>query len=102
VPLRRPLELEKLAQLGLFEILKRSVLPSGSDAVGWKEYCAPTIASAAGCPEIVGGAFAADAVEIDATEAVKRSATARMVGKLRRRAMDENDIGIDSAQAQNI
>lgn len=51
---------------------------------------------------MVGGAFAADAVEIDATEAAKRSVTARMVGELRRWQMDENDIAIDSPQAQNI
>jgi hypothetical protein len=82
-------------------MLKRSFLPSGSDALGWKVYGASTIAVAAGCPAMVGGSLA-EAVGIDAIEAVKRSATARIVGDRRRWTTDESIIGGNSAQAQNI
>src|SRR5690242_6156420 len=36
---------------------KASVLPSGSLAVGWKEYSAPTVAEDAGVPDNTGGRF---------------------------------------------
>ena len=36
VPLKRPVEVLKVAQLGRFVIVKPSVLPSASAAEGWK------------------------------------------------------------------
>src|SRR5512138_732464 len=48
VPDNVPVEVEKLAQLGLFWMLYPSVSPSGSDAVGLKLYAVPTFADVLG------------------------------------------------------
>jgi hypothetical protein len=42
VPLKVPVELLNVAQPGFLAILYVSLLPSGSDAVGRKEYVLPT------------------------------------------------------------
>jgi hypothetical protein len=65
MPLRRPVEVLKLAQPGLFATPKRKVWPSGSEAVGRKEYCEPTYTDVAGVPEILGGRLAAQARPLD-------------------------------------
>ena len=61
VPLRRPVEVLKLAHDGRLEIAKRSVSPFGSLALGWKLYAWLTVTALAGTPEIVGGDSAAAA-----------------------------------------
>jgi len=72
VPDRRPVVVLNAAHEGLFCTEYVSVAPSGSDAVGWKVYCAPAVTAVAGVPEIVGAAFGAAATWIvnDAREAV--------------------------------
>src|SRR5262249_50834809 len=54
VPESLPVVVLNVAQAGLLRMEKVSALPSGSFAVGWNEYDAPTAAVAAGVPEIVG------------------------------------------------
>jgi hypothetical protein len=58
VPVKAPLAVLKLAHDGLPAMLNVSELPSGSDAVGWKEYDDPTVTLVAGVPEITGGRLA--------------------------------------------
>ena len=48
----------KLAQAGLFCTANDSVFPSGSLAVGLKEYAVPATSVVAGVPDIAGGRFA--------------------------------------------
>src|SRR5688572_16831966 len=57
VPLSRPVVVLNVAQLGRFAIANVSVPPSGSLAVGVKEYATATGAVAGGVPEIVGARF---------------------------------------------
>jgi hypothetical protein len=54
VPVSAPVDVLKLAQAGLPEILNVNALPSGSEAVGWNAYDEPTVTLAAGVPEITG------------------------------------------------
>ena len=56
VPARLPVELLKVAQLGLFEMENVSAAPFASEAAGVKEYATPTCALVDGVPEIVGAA----------------------------------------------
>jgi hypothetical protein len=56
VPARLPVELLKVAQLGLFEMENVSAAPFASEAVGVNEYATPTCALVDGVPEIVGAA----------------------------------------------
>ena len=58
VPESLPVDVLKIAHAGLFRTLKVSALPSGSRAVGWKEYATPTVAVVGGEPVIVGDALA--------------------------------------------
>src|SRR6185437_3711855 len=55
VPLSCPLAMLKLAQLGLFWILKLSVLPLESLALGVNEYAVPACAWIGAFPLMVGG-----------------------------------------------
>jgi hypothetical protein len=57
VPESLPVEVLKVAHDGLLRMENVIVLPSGSLAVGWKEYAVPTVAVFAGVPVIVGDAF---------------------------------------------
>ena len=59
VPLRRPVAVSKLAQLGRFWIVKPSVSLSASFAVGVNEYATPASTLVAGAPVIVGVRFGA-------------------------------------------
>ena len=54
VPVSRPVFALNVAQDGLFVIEKVSGLPEALVVLGWKEYTMPTMAWAAGVPEIVG------------------------------------------------
>jgi hypothetical protein len=54
VPVTLPVELLKVAQLGLFEMENVRAAPLESDAVGVNEYATPTCALVGGVPEIVG------------------------------------------------
>jgi hypothetical protein len=58
VPLRRPVVVLNVAQVGLLRIENVSALPSGSLAAGWNEYADPTLAVVDGVPLIVGDLFA--------------------------------------------
>ena len=66
VPERRPVVVLKVAHDGLFWMLKASVLPSGSEAEGWKLYACPTFADVTGVPLIVGARLVVD-VELEVT-----------------------------------
>jgi hypothetical protein len=55
VPDSLPVVVLKAAQAGLLAMLKVSVLPSGSRAVGVNEYATPVRTEVGGVPEIVGG-----------------------------------------------
>ena len=57
MPLRRPVEVLKLAHAGLFAIEYVSGLLSASDALGVNEYATPVVALPDGVPLIVGGWF---------------------------------------------
>jgi hypothetical protein len=57
VPDSLPVVVLKAAQAGLFAMLKVSVLPSGSLAVGVNAYATPVRTEVGGVPEIVGGRF---------------------------------------------
>ena len=59
VPDRRPVAVLNVAQLGRLSIVQASVSPFASLALGWKEYCVPTVAVVDGVPLIVGAVFAA-------------------------------------------
>jgi hypothetical protein len=63
VPARRPVLVLNVAQVGRFAMLKVSVLPSASVAVGVNAYCAPTVAVDGGVPLIDGGVFVGTGVE---------------------------------------
>ena len=92
VPLRRPVEVLKLAQPGLFATPKRKVLPSGSEAFGRKEYCEPTYTDVAGVPEILGGRFAARARPLEnrpATASNERTQAGAAGGRGRVRRLHE-------------
>jgi len=56
VPLKRPLVVEKVAQVGRLTIEKVSLSPLTSLAIGRNEYVLPTCALELGVPDIVGGA----------------------------------------------
>src|SRR6185295_8447185 len=58
VPESLPVEVLKLAQEGLFWMLKVSALPSASLAVGWKLYASPAVTDVGGDPAIVGARLA--------------------------------------------
>jgi hypothetical protein len=55
VPVRLPVELLKVAQLGMLEMENVSAAPLESEVVGVNEYATPTCAFVGGVPEIVGG-----------------------------------------------
>jgi hypothetical protein len=57
VPLKRPLAVSNVAQLGRFWIVKPSVPPSGSLAAGVNEYALPAVTEVDGVPLIVGARF---------------------------------------------
>jgi hypothetical protein len=57
VPWSRPVVELKVAQAGRLAMLKVSVPPSPSLAVGVNEYAVPTVAVVGGVPEMVGRAF---------------------------------------------
>src|SRR5688572_7794593 len=57
VPERRPVDVLNVAQDGRLRMENVSALPSGSRAVGWKEYAVPTLAVVGGVPEICGDPF---------------------------------------------
>src|SRR5204863_9374961 len=57
VPCSRPVVVLKEAHVGRFVMLKVSVPPSASLAVGWNEYAVPAVTDVGGTPEIVGGTF---------------------------------------------
>ncbi len=80
MPLKRPVDVLKLAHDGLFAIEKVSACPSGSDAEGWNEYAAPTVAELAGVPEMVGAPFDVDftVIENAGSEAVETPSEARI------------------------
>ena len=59
VPDKRPVAVLNVSQLGRLSIVHASVSPFASLAVGWKTYCAPTVAAVGGVPLIVGAVFAA-------------------------------------------
>ena len=59
VPLKRPLVVEKVAQVGRLTIEKDSLSPLTSLAIGRNEYIFPTCTIGLGVPDIVGGAFPA-------------------------------------------
>ena len=58
VPVKAPVAVLKIAQLGLFAMLKASVSLFASAAVGRNEYAEPATIDVAGEPLIVGGVFA--------------------------------------------
>jgi hypothetical protein len=72
VPVRRPVEVLNVAQLGLFEMLNVSVSPSASVALGWKLYAVPAITEVAGVPLMVGARLVVALIWIvnDGNEAV--------------------------------
>ena len=74
VPESVPVEVLKLAQDGLFWIVKVSVSPSASLPVGWKLYAWPAVTEVVGEPEMVGGRFvggaAVTAIENAVSEAL--------------------------------
>ena len=74
VPESLPVEVLKVAQDGLFWMLKVSVSPSASLPVGWKLYAWPAVTEVVGEPEMVGGRFvgaaAVTAIENALSEAV--------------------------------
>jgi hypothetical protein len=55
VPCSRPVAVLKVAHVGRFVMLKVSVPPSASLAVGWNEYAVPAVTDVGGTPLIVGG-----------------------------------------------
>lgn len=57
VPLKRPVDLLKLAHAGLLVIEKTSGSPFESLAVGWKLYATPLFTVVRGLPEMVGAAL---------------------------------------------
>jgi hypothetical protein len=57
VPVSAPVAMLKVAQAGLLLTEKEIGLPSGSLAVGWKEYALPAVTLVGGDPEITGGWF---------------------------------------------
>jgi hypothetical protein len=57
VPCNRPVVVLNVAQVGRFVMLKVSVPPSASLAVGVNEYSVPAVAVVGGVPEIVGDMF---------------------------------------------
>src|SRR5688572_4968411 len=59
VPVKRPVLLLKVAQLGMFWMLYVSVSLSASEAVGWKVYAEPAVTLVGGVPEMTGALFAA-------------------------------------------
>ena len=59
VPASVPVVASNEAQDGLLAMLKLSLLPSGSDAVGRKEYFVPATTPGAGVPPMVGARLAA-------------------------------------------
>jgi len=69
-PCSWPVAALNVAQGGMFAMLKVSVSPSGSLAVGVNEYAVPVVAVVAGVPEIVGARFGCvTTIENDAREA---------------------------------
>src|SRR5688572_19156645 len=72
VPANRPVAVLKVAQVGRFVMLKVSVPPSGSLAVGVNAYAVPAATDVGGAPEIVGGWFGAalTTIENDASAAL--------------------------------
>src|SRR5688572_29650548 len=66
VPCSRPLDAVKVAHTGLFAMLKVSVLPFASLAVGWNEYATPTVAVVAGAPEMTGATLTAETTIVNA------------------------------------
>ena len=62
VPERRPVAALKLAQAGLLAIEKVSVWPSGSVAVGVKEYALPAVTDVGAAPLMAGGVLTATTV----------------------------------------
>src|SRR4029077_12524804 len=69
VPCKRPVVVLKVAQVGLFAIVKVSGSLSASAAVGWNAYCTPCGAEVDGEPLMVGGLFSAGAVTVIANAA---------------------------------
>jgi hypothetical protein len=61
VPLKRPVMVEKVAQLGRLTIEKERASPFTSLAVGRNEYILPTCTLVLGVPDIVGAAPPANA-----------------------------------------
>ena len=59
VPLRSPVTVLNVAQVGLFVMLKVSVSPSGIAAVGWNEYALPAVTEVPATPLITGAVFGA-------------------------------------------
>jgi hypothetical protein len=68
VPDSLPVEVLKVAQLGLLVIEKVSTCPSGSAAAGWNTYGDPAAALVAGVPEMVGARLAAPDTVIEKGE----------------------------------
>src|SRR5688500_3896210 len=58
VPVRRPVVVLNAAQDGMPSMRNVSVLPSGSDAVGWKRYAVPSVSEVSGVPLMFGGRLA--------------------------------------------
>jgi hypothetical protein len=65
VPLKRPVAVLKVAQLGAFWMEKLMLLPSGSRAVGVNAYATPAVALVEGEPEIVGARLGAAVTTIE-------------------------------------
>src|SRR5262245_27627561 len=64
-PANRPVAVLNVAQAGRFVMLKVSVPPSGSLAVGVNAYAVPAVTNAGGTPAIVGGWFGAALTAIE-------------------------------------